>query len=175
MAFTRRRYWRYASGNWRASRASSALSFAIKRMVAIPTTAEVPDAAFREAAAEHREKQAGVDRMAHEPVRAALDEFMVLLYAWHRTPVCAKDPPRPNREPESSGGENQPDVHPRRTGRQQRLFEYAGNCHKLSHTTRTAASPVNRHSRPVRVAVRLFPRAEASQNKSHPPQSAPNA
>ena len=34
MAFTRRRYLRYASGNWRASRASSALSFAIKRMVA---------------------------------------------------------------------------------------------------------------------------------------------
>src|SRR6185369_14828615 len=61
--------------------------------------------------------------MAHESVRAALDEFMVFLDAGHCAPVRAQDPPRPNREPESAGGENQPDVYPRRTRRQQRLFE----------------------------------------------------
>ena len=137
-----------------------------------PEHTEIPHAAFRQAAAEHGEKQAGVDRMAHESVRAALDEFMVILDAWHRTPVRAKDPPRPNREPESSGGKNQPDVQPRRSRLQQRLFEVSGNCRHPSHRTRTAASAVNRLSGLVRVAVRLFPRAEASQNTSHPPQSA---
>jgi hypothetical protein len=53
-------------------------------------------------------------------------------------------------------------------------WNYFGNCHPSHMTTTVASTVVDRQSGPGRVAVRLFPRAEASQNESHAPQSAHN-